>query len=209
MRKLLISTALAGAFFMAPSAQAVTVLPACSMTDINATPALSSQSCSGFYQGNLLNQASKSTLVPILNGLLGSTTFSVSTFQFGSFTTNSNLNGAKSVDFSALPFSTKLNGMTLIGIHYGAGKGSPSDVAGNTRSDKSDSTAFYYFDAGTNLDKINLNFGASSTLTLFSTGTAGAVPEPATWALMILGFGGIGAAMRRGKAKVRVGYAMV
>ena len=196
MRKLLVSTAIAGAFFVAPSAQAVTVLPACATTDIYAAPALSNQSCSGFYQGNLLNQASKSTLVPILNGL------------FGSFTSSSSLNGSKSVDFTALPFSTKLNGMTLIGIHYGAGKDSPSDVAGNTRSDKSDSTAFYYFDAGTNLDKINLNFGASSTLTLFSTGAPGGVPEPATWALMILGFGGIGAAMRR-KTKVRVGYAMV
>lgn len=31
----------------------------------------------------------------------------------------------------------------------------------------------------------------------------GAVPEPATWALMILGFGAVGYAMRRRKAVVR------
>ena len=35
----------------------------------------------------------------------------------------------------------------------------------------------------------------------------GAVPEPATWALMILGFGAVGAAMRRRKTNVTVSYA--
>ena len=36
----------------------------------------------------------------------------------------------------------------------------------------------------------------------------GAVPEPATWAFMILGFGAIGGAMRRQrKANVKVSYA--
>jgi hypothetical protein len=34
-----------------------------------------------------------------------------------------------------------------------------------------------------------------------------AVPEPATWAMMIGGFGMVGAAMRRRKAQVRVTYA--
>lgn len=34
-----------------------------------------------------------------------------------------------------------------------------------------------------------------------------AVPEPATWAMMIGGFGMVGAAMRRRKAQVRVAYA--
>ena len=34
-----------------------------------------------------------------------------------------------------------------------------------------------------------------------------AVPEPATWALMIGGFGMVGGAMRRRKAAVRIGYA--
>ena len=31
----------------------------------------------------------------------------------------------------------------------------------------------------------------------FTVGSAGAVPEPATWAMMILGFGGVGATLRR------------
>jgi hypothetical protein len=36
---------------------------------------------------------------------------------------------------------------------------------------------------------------------------AGAVPEPSTWAMMLLGFGTIGSSMRRRKAKVQVRHA--
>lgn len=35
----------------------------------------------------------------------------------------------------------------------------------------------------------------------------GGVPEPATWAMLILGFGAIGAAMRRSKVRTAVSYA--
>ena len=41
----------------------------------------------------------------------------------------------------------------------------------------------------------SIKFSDGGTFTL--SGAAGAVPEPATWALMLLGFGGIGVAMRR------------
>jgi hypothetical protein len=39
--------------------------------------------------------------------------------------------------------------------------------------------------------------GNASTLTLTFPGLASAVPEPATWAMMLLGFGFVGAALRR------------
>lgn len=49
----------------------------------------------------------------------------------------------------------------------------------------------------------NLVFGLAA-----QQGLAGAVPEPATWAFMIFGFGAIGGAMRRQrKANVKVSYA--
>lgn len=63
-------------------------------------------------------------------------------------------------------------------------------------------------------------FGPNTTLSFNSTGTAGvdaildnlsvsgSVPEPATWALMILGFGAVGGAMRRRSAvRTAVAYA--
>jgi hypothetical protein len=46
------------------------------------------------------------------------------------------------------------------------------------------------------------NFTTASTNSFFqssSVSSAAAVPEPATWAMMLLGFGGIGFAMRRGR----------
>lgn len=219
MRKLLVAAALAGSTFMVPSAYALTVVRACGASDISATPALTNVSCAGFYDGNLLNQANASNLVGILNGLTGTNTYNSATFQFGSFKTLSPLNGATTVDFNQNPFNTKLYGMTLIGVHYGAGQGSPGNGMGpavgnpNKPKDKPkpsnvDTSAFYYFDAGkTGIGTLNLNWQASSNLTLFSTGVPGGVPEPTTWALMILGFGGIGSAMRRSKTKVRVSYA--
>lgn len=45
----------------------------------------------------------------------------------------------------------------------------------------------------------------SNGLRIFATDSTvtGAVPEPATWAMMLLGFAGIGVAMRRGRARMR------
>jgi len=42
-----------------------------------------------------------------------------------------------------------------------------------------------------------------SHITFFNTGT-GAVPEPGTWAMMLLGFGGMGVALRRRRKLTRI-----
>jgi hypothetical protein len=47
----------------------------------------------------------------------------------------------------------------------------------------------------------------NTTYSISTTGVAPAVPEPATWAMMIGGFGGIGGAMRARRRKVSVTFA--
>jgi len=57
---------------------------------------------------------------------------------------------------------------------------------------------------------VNLTSNGNS-LTVFAklgAGAAPAVPEPATWAMLILGFGLVGAALRRRKVATRVSYAV-
>lgn len=50
-----------------------------------------------------------------------------------------------------------------------------------------------------NLGSFNLSSITSGPATITIRAVGGAVPEPATWAMMLLGFGGIGFAMRRAR----------
>ena len=51
------------------------------------------------------------------------------------------------------------------------------------------------------VDHVNVNFGtgAGGVSTNFELAAGAGAPEPASWALMILGFGGVGAALRRSR----------
>jgi len=57
-----------------------------------------------------------------------------------------------------------------------------------------------------NVAGISFKPGQSSQISFSAVATAAAVPEPATWAMMILGMGAIGYTMRR-RQSVRVSYA--
>lgn len=52
-----------------------------------------------------------------------------------------------------------------------------------------------------------LNGGAATGTGNIATTTVGAVPEPSTWAMMIIGFGALGMAMRRRRVRTTVSYA--
>lgn len=78
-------------------------------------------------------------------------------------------------------------------MHYGNGQGGPGN-----------GTAFYRIDAGAGLSSITLNYSASSNLVVFATNTGAPVPEPATWAMMVLGFGLAGYAVRRAGRATKV-----
>jgi hypothetical protein len=182
------AAALAIGFGVAGSASAATLLGGCSVTDVipNAVD------CAGFYQGNLLSNsptdvADQTTALASL-GLTWDGTLQEAQLELNS---------------STIDFSTLLNGTTYIGIHWGAGQG-PVNTQGGV-------TGFYRLDLASDaqLDTILAAFGSQSGARLYFTtacsgdcnggggGSGEPVPEPATWAMMIFGFGGVGAMLRR------------
>lgn len=79
------------------------------------------------------------------------------------------------------------------------------DCRGGSSCDFGHTSTFRFDDLPT-----GLSFSSASGQLLSAVGvppTTGAVPEPATWLMMILGFGLVGAAMRRPRREVRVRYA--
>jgi Domain of unknown function (DUF4394)/PEP-CTERM motif len=78
------------------------------------------------------------------------------------------------------------------------------DIGARTSFDIVGTANNTFVQAGNTLYSINLSTGALSTIgntdrTLF--GLSAAVPEPATWAMMIIGFGAVGAAARSNRRK--------
>ena len=187
------ATAAAAAFlFSAPVAakgggSSTPTMATCATTDITATSA-TILACNGFVSGNLLNNGKADADQQILQALgYGDWSGQIEDVA-GSV---GNLNGSRTVDFGV-----ELTGISIIGIHYGGGKG--NDGPGQ------ESTAFYVLDAAQGINQIHLAYGASSNAVLFATGLSrqiSDVPEPGTWAMMIGGFGLVGAQMRRRRGR--------
>lgn len=143
--------------------------------------------CSGYYSGNLINgsptdlqaQADAIALLP------GDYTFDTSTWADVEATKVLTLTGP---DSNQIDFGTTLFGETIIGAHFGNVAGPAGNVS-----------VFWLFDFGTEgASSITLDDTQGfSNAALYTTGTPPAVPEPATWAMMLMGFGAAGYAMRR------------
>jgi len=195
MHKLVLKT-LAGVAFAAatlgvstPAAASI----ACSNNDITFNGTSHASACAGFYPGNVVNGA------PANNATLTSALASLGFTYGGDNDGIEQFSGSSTVNFATLLF-----GQTIIAVHYGNGVGSPGRPNNSTQGD-GDDTAFYLFNAGTiGLDTFTLAFNAASTVTLFQTGSPPpppGVPEPATWAMMLMGFGAAGTALRRSRRK--------
>lgn len=158
-----------------PSLAALTLVPGgtCSITTTNPDAV----ACAGAYAGNLNNTASQADLNAALDALAG-----------GSFSPDvvfTNIEGTGSlftlVGTDTLNFSQTLFGPQILSAHFGdAGTG------------LGDRTILYLFDFGT---------AGANSITLGTNGFSNAVlitpvPEPATWAMMLLGFGAIGISLR-------------
>ena len=190
-RVLTLTLATAAAMAIAtPASAAVTVVgptatvASCSNFTFNVPP--TEISCAGGYTGNMIS----GTSVTDATGLAALTALGYS--GTGAF-----LSVIPSISGSTatINFGQTLFGLTIIGLHYG-GAGVPNPPQ--------EGTSFFLFDAGTT--GVNSITVASRTDTTFNFGlsnagllSTGSVPEPATWAMMLLGFGGIGAALRRRK----------
>jgi hypothetical protein len=146
------------------------------------TPA--STQCVGYFDGNILdNGLGDPAKISDALALLGITyTGDISNY----------IGGAVTGDLSTfLGSAGGFTGVQVIGIHWGGGSDQDDSTVGNV-------TGFYKIDFGSTPTTLGVNLRGISNAYLF---TSTSVPEPATWALMLLGFGGIGMALRRNRRK--------
>ena len=89
-------------------------------------------------------------------------------------------------------FGMELFGQFVIGAHFG-----------NVAGDAGNVSVFYLFDFGTEGGFVSLDDaqGWSNAILYYDPQQPPAVPEPATWAMMLLGFGAAGTAMRRSRRR--------
>ena len=146
--------------------------------------------CAGYYPGNLVNgspadiQNQKDAIATLDGDFMwdGDWASVEATKQL-------TLGGAGNNELS---FGQTLFGLTIIGAHFGNVAGPAGNVS-----------VFWLFDFGTEgADFVLLdNVQGFSNAALYTTGGTPPVPEPATWAMMLLGFGAAGSAMRRSRRR--------
>jgi PEP-CTERM motif len=138
--------------------------------------------CAGYYDNNQFSNANVGAQQGAIDLLLGAGNYTVDW--------NALVNAGHVVSGSDLTALNNLlagaGGQVLLGLHWGNVPGAAGNVS-----------AFYLWDNAA-LGSIHLtDTQGYSNAVLYTSG--GAVPEPATWAMMLLGFGGIGMAMRRSR----------
>jgi hypothetical protein len=159
----------------------VATLPAVESACDMSLPTPDAIDCAGYFAGNLLNNSPTDVTnqVDAIASLDGDFTFDG---DFNSLISGTLENG------NELHFGQTLFGETIIGAHFGNVAGAAGNVS-----------VFWLFDFGAaGVDFITLDDPAGfSNAALYTTAAAPGVPEPATWAMLLLGFGAAGFAIRR------------
>jgi hypothetical protein len=149
----------------------------------NFTFSVAITACGGGFSGNLLKGAMSDP-----DGL--ATLLALGAPGTGAYL-EGKLEGLNGNNGGIINFGTLLTGMTVFGMHAGGA------------GDGGQGTFFFAFDAGagvdviTVIDRLNSSSTGLSNAALFRTGGTSAVPEPGTWAMMLLGFGAVGSSLRR------------
>ena len=159
-------------------------------------PTPDATACAGYFAGNLLNGSSTDVAnqQAAIDSLPG--TFTWDGNWTGLVNAGRTLSGPGDLqNGNQLNFGTTMFGLTIVGAHFGNVDGPAGNVS-----------VFWLFDFGTTgANFVTLdNPQGWSNAALYTTGSPPpppTVPEPATWAMMLVGFGAAGAAMRRNRRK--------
>ena len=163
--------------------------------------------CIGYYSGNILNGsaadvAAQQAAVAALGGSFNGdwSALASSTNPFYVLDTDPTTANPGLTNGNQLNFGTILSGLTIIGAHFG---NIPDPFANpNNNGQTGNVSVFWLFNLTTPTDHITLdNTQGWSNAALYQTQPP-SVPEPATWAMMLIGFGATGFAMRRNRRKV-------
>lgn len=141
--------------------------------------------CAGFYAGNVFGEADAAIQQAAISSLGVNLGGNYSTLPAGTLSNN------------VVRFGQTLYGITVVGMHFG-NIFDPNDVVSGGQGNDNNVSVFYRFNFGTTgASGITLNNTRGwSNARLFAVNAAPPVPEPGTWALLILGFGALGATMR-------------
>jgi hypothetical protein len=151
--------------------------------NFNGSPTQTGVFTSVLDNGNLSAEASGQAVVTATTGLLNDLTFM--TINGITFTTATfNIIGSGTVSI----FGTRANGDVYTEPAFTLGNG--SNFFGVTATGGDVLTGFRFTSTDGVQDLRQLRLGGVSTMTT-------AVPEPGTWAMMLVGFGAMGVAMRR------------
>ena len=160
----------------APASAATVVAPCNTLTDLSVQVA----QCSGWYAGNLLDNGHNGADVLAQQSALS--TIGLDWDGNWSLVDPTKVD-ASGADKNVFDFNGMLNGDVWIGIHKGKGG-----------QDGYEGTAFFRLTAS-DLDAVSLNLKGASSAVVYAQQSA--VPEPGTWAMLLFGFGALGAALRR------------
>ena len=167
-----------------PTTSSLTVVSPCHL----GLPTPDAIACAGYFSGNLLNGSAEdiANQQEAIASLPGDFEFDGDWNALAGNTILTLTNG------NQLNFGETMFGLTIIGAHFG-----------NVAGDAGNVSVFWLFDFGTEgADFVTLDDPTGwSNATLYTTGTPPGVPEPATWGMMLLGFGAAGTAMRRSRRR--------